>query len=134
MIKVTRGTLLDSKVAIDALGTVYFPVAKSHYWFTKILDQLQRALKREGKASGKHSNQLVKELGTILTEGPNKGKPAIQQTDVETMEKYGDAMDKYMESVIELDIRQLTLTELQAASVTLQGKDQVALMWLFKEE
>lgn len=134
MITVTRGTLLDSKAAIEALGKVYMPVGKEQYWFVKTLSKLQQALKREGKVAGKESNELVKKLGTVQEAGPNKGKPAIMQTDVDTMEQYTEAMDAFMGVSVQVDVKQITLSQLQAAQVTLQANDQVALMWLFLDE
>jgi hypothetical protein len=130
MLQVSRGELLEAKGAIDALGKVYLPVSKEKYWFVKTLDKILRALKYEGKGSQRESNRLVQEFGT---EQPGGGK-GIKQTDFETMGKYQEAMDAYMEVPVEINIKALTLEKLAEAQVTLQATDQVALMWLIQEE
>lgn len=125
----TRGALLESKVALEALGKVYVPVGKENYWFIKMLAKLQQAMKREGKLSGKESNRLIEEHGTVQ---PN-GRKGIQQTDVEAMEKYSEGMDAHMAIPVLIDIKKLTLTQLKENQVSLLANDQVALMWLIEE-
>jgi hypothetical protein len=134
MIQTTRGVLLDSNAAIVALGKVYVPIGKDNYWFIKTLDKVQRALKREGKISNKESNRLIGEFGKLQEAGPQAGRKAIQQTDVEAMEKYSDAMEVNNAVPVSIDVKQITLTQLKEAQVSLQANDQVSLMWLFSEE
>ena len=130
MLSVTRGELLDSKVALEALGKVYMPVGKELYWFVKKLSKLQKALKREGQFSQKKNNEYVQEFGTEQT----NGRKGIQQTDVEAMEKYSAAMNEIMLEMVSIDITPLKLSQLAETQATLQANDQVALMWLFEED
>jgi hypothetical protein len=130
MITVARGVLLESKAALEALGKVYVPIGKENYWFVKTLSKLQQAMKANSKISGKESNRLVEEFGTAQ---PN-GRKGILQTDVEAMESYSEGMDAHMAIPVQIDIKQLTLTQLKEAQVSLVANDQVALMWLFSEE
>lgn len=129
MITITRGVLMESKTAVDALGKVYVPVGKDRYWFIKSLSKIQMALKREGKNFNKESNRVVTEIGT---DQPN-GRKGIQKDDLVSMDKYNEAMEKFMEQPVQVDIKQITLTQLEEAQVTLQANDQVALLWLFEE-
>ena len=130
MITITRGVLMESKAAIDSLGKVYVPVGKERYWFIKLLSKLQMALKREGKNFTKESNRLIEEFGT---EQPNKRK-GIQKEDVDAMDKYNEGMEAFSNVSVTVDVKPITLTQLQEAQVTLQAGEQVALMWLLAEE
>jgi len=123
--------LLESKAALDALGKVYIPVGKGKYWFIKTLSRILSAYKRENKNVSLESNRLIDEFGTVQA---NTGQKGIQQTELAAMAKYTEGMEKYTQVEVQLDIKKITLTELQEAQVSLIANDQVALMWLLEEK
>ena len=131
MITVSRSMLLESKAALDALGKVYIPVGKGKYWFIKTLSRILSAYKRENKNVSLESNRLIDEFGTVQA---NTGQKGIQQTELAAMAKYTEGMEKYTQVEVQLDIKKITLTELQEAQVSLIANDQVALMWLLEEK
>ena len=133
-IKLTHRALLESKGALDALGKVYLPVGKERYWFVKTLGKIQNALKHTMKAHNEESNRAIAAYGSVQTEGQMKGVLGIDNKDIEKMKLYQAEMDKFLDSNVSIDIKPITLAQLQDAQVTLQANDQVALMWLFTEE
>lgn len=130
MITVQRGELLEAKTAIENLGKVFIPVGKEKYWFIKSLSKIQKALKKANQDAQNQSNKLVNDLGTKKADG----RVGIDSTDEDNMKTYTQGMEDFMELPVNIECKQLTLTELASAQVTLTANDQIALMWLISEE
>jgi len=129
MLEVKRGDLLESKVAIDALGKVYMPVSKDQYWFIKTLAKVLTKFKQQNVAAQEHSNEVIKQVGTKQPDGRNGIAPA----DEANMAKYREAMEAFMEEKVQIDIKPLTLEQLASAQVSMTANDQVQLQWLITE-
>ncbi|MFA6903341.1 MAG: hypothetical protein WC236_09685 [Gallionellaceae bacterium] len=135
-ISVSRSDLLLSQAALVNLGRVSLPVQKDGYWLAKTLGKINKAMKHELRSTQDESNRLIEEYGTELEDkdGNKTRQKGIQQTDVATMQKYAEEMEKFNSELIFIEnVQPVSLAALESAGVMLQLADQAALQWLIEE-
>jgi len=135
MLEVTREDLIESEAALSVIGRTIMPVAKDRYWFAKSINKIAKALKQAKRGSQDENNRLIGELG-YDNKSAQSGKTVkgIDKADLETMQKYEDAMRKWHDVEVEIDAQPVKLSVLEELKVSLSIGDQAALGWFIQED